>query len=226
MSTTIIGILGGMGPRATVEFEQRLLAQFQATDQDLPTIITINDGSIPDRSLFLLGLGPSPALQLATNAKKLVNLGASIMCMPCNTAHASSILDNLNAPIIDMPQASLEIAQMQHAQNVLILGTIGTKQSGVFDNRADSITCHYPKASGQRFVDRLIADVKLGKPITNARIGRLKLLIQASDCDVAILACTELSLLKDFLQDTPIIDSLDALAQTTKNHIALLEPVV
>lgn len=222
MQNLTVGILGGMGPRATVEFEQRFVAQFQAIDQDIPTIISINDGSIPDRTLFLLGKGASPVPKLLANARSLVALGATQLCLPCNTAHADKILGSMLAqehfPIIDMPAASLSQAKEQGAKNVLILGTLGTKQSRVFDNRAHNISCKYPTAKEQHLVNRLIATIKQGSPVQPLHVARLRHCINTSGCDIAILACTELSLLHDKLEGLPIIDSLDALAQETKNQ--------
>jgi aspartate racemase len=222
MQNITIGILGGMGPRATVEFEHRVLGQFTATDQDLPTIISINDGTIPDRSLFLLGSGKSPVPKLVVNAIKLAEMGAEILCLPCNTAHADAILQPLrnvlDIPILDMPHESLDIARQQGAQRVLILGTRGTKLSKVFDDRADNLQCIYPSARQQYFTQNLIADIKQGTTISKLRVEQLKRYINSSSADVALLACTELSLLKDRLQSMPVVDSLDALALATKRH--------
>ena len=107
----IIGILGGMGPRATVEFERRLVNLFAGNDQAIPPIVSINDGSIPDRTQFLLGEGADPHEKLAAAAKRLLACGATIICMPCNTAHAEPILGRLQArldlPLVHMPAGCL-----------------------------------------------------------------------------------------------------------------------
>ncbi len=213
-----IGILGGMGPRATVEFERRLIKRFEGSDQTIPQIVTINDGSIPDRTRFLLGDGADPLDQLAVNAERLLKFGATIICMPCNTAHADRILGRLQAqlalPIIDMPTACLAQAAERDCQSVLILGTDGTRFSNVFDSRAIDLYCVYPSANDQRIVNRLIRAIKCGEFISPAQVGQFQQIIDEASTDAAILACTELSLLKGRLPDSyHIIDSLDALAQ-------------
>ncbi len=213
-----IGILGGMGPRATVEFEWRLIKRFEGSDQAIPQIVTINDGSIPDRTRFLLGSGADPLNQLAINAEQLLKFGATIICMPCNTAHADRILGRLPArlalPIVDMPAACLAQAAERDCRSVLILGTDGTRFSGVFDSRAINLDCVYPGVSDQRAVNRLIQAIKCGEFISPAQVGQFQQIIDAAGADAAILACTELSLLKGRLPDScHIIDSLDALVQ-------------
>lgn len=223
-----IGILGGMGPRATVEFERRLVQLFVGNDQAIPPIVSINDGSIPDRTRFLLGEGADPHEKLAAGAKQLLAYGATIICMPCNTAHAEPILGRLQArlalPLVHMPASCLDEAAMRGYRSVLILGTEGTRLSGVFENtdNADhdvphdaphNVRCRYPRRSDQAVINRVIAIVKRGKPITTTDILRLRRIISASGTDGAILACTELSLIRDRLPKQHVIDSLDVLAR-------------
>lgn len=222
MRNITIGILGGMGPRATVEFEMRLLDRFAGSDQNIPKMITINEGAIPDRTAYLLGKGANPVLALQKNLDSLRALGADIICMPCNTAHADKILgtmlrDDSTAPIVDMPLASLIQAMQLGSKTTLILGTEGTRSSHVFDLRTSGkIGTTYPDIPGQHFVSTLIADIKKGATIPEAQIDKLQNIIRQSSADSAILACTELSLLKSKLQNSSItaIDSLDALADS------------
>lgn len=217
MNNLTIGILGGMGPRATVEFEQRLLDQLAGHDQVLPRIVSVNDGRIPDRSSFLLGNGPDPVPRLLDNAKFLMMAGANLVCLPCNTAHAGQILGQLQSlielPIVDMPAAAIYAAEQLGFSRLLILGTEGTKYSQVFDQRTTSSVCVYPSESDQQMVTNLIAKTKQGSPLLPLK-SQLAKVIKSYNTDVAILACTELSLINPSQEiDSPIIDSLDELVK-------------
>jgi len=212
-----IGILGGMGPRATVEFEQRLLGKLTGVDQQLPRIVATNDGTIPDRSDFLLGKGPDPLPRLLKSAKVLMAAGSNLICMPCNTAHADQILGRLqqltDLPIVDMPAAAVKAAKQAGYRQLLILGTEGTKVSRVFDMRAAGLRCVYPNQPDQTIINSLITQTKQGNTLEPLK-SKLAGVIRAYNSDAAILACTELSLINPCEQTArPIIDALDELVK-------------
>lgn len=219
MRPLTVGILGGMGPRATVVFQQRLFDAFRGSDQDLPRIISVNDGSIPDRTNFLNKEGSDPYQALLRSANILKNAGVDIVCMPCNTAHAPQILGrlqgNLALPIIDMPAATLATAETLLAKNLVILGTRGTRLSRVYQSRSINISCKFPNEQQQNQVDKTIELIKLGS-LDQVDIQALRNTIEQAGCDAAVLACTELSLLKPQLSTakTVIIDSMDCLVAT------------
>jgi len=84
----IIGILGGMGPLATVDLFRRIVMKTPAKkDQDHPRIIIYNNSKVPDRTAYILGRGEDPLPELIDSAKKLEQWGAGFIIMPCNTAH-------------------------------------------------------------------------------------------------------------------------------------------
>ena len=215
MSGFTIGILGGMGPRATAYFEQKLLEQFQGPDQSVPRIIVVNDGNVPDRTAFLCGGGADPVPALEKSARLLMQARPDIVCMPCNTAHAAQILGRLQErvalPFIDMPAAVLDVAAGY--ERVLILGTEGTKGSGVYNQRASAdTTIMYPNQARQAVINHLIADTK-ARGYTEANRNSLRRVIAAATADAVILACTELSMLNNDLRAAmPIIDALEVLA--------------
>ena len=84
-----VGVIGGMGPAATVHFMGRVLALNPArSDQDHVRLIVDNNGAVPDRNAAIRGEGPSPGPVLAAMARGLQAAGARVLVMPCNTAHA------------------------------------------------------------------------------------------------------------------------------------------
>ncbi len=220
MSQPIIGILGGMGPRATVVFEQRLLDALEGNDQALPTILSINDGGIPDRTAFLTANGQDPLDKLKSNADILLAAGAQLICMPCNTAHASQILARLQGqgplPIIDMPAAAIIKAEQVGSERPLILCTRGTRDARVYQNRSRQLSCQFPDETGQELVDKIIAGIKAGGEPSLIAV-ELDKLTTVNSCDSVIIACTELSLVVPFLENSskPIIDAMQALIEST-----------
>lgn len=220
MNVFTIGILGGMGPRATVEFEQRLINMLEGDDQAMPRIITINDGSIWDRTRFLNDEGDDPLEQLVPNARLLSAAGADVVCLPCNTAHAGSILARLQSlvplPVIDMPAACIATAQQQGVKKLLILGTDGTRRSGIYQSRAFGMSVLGADDDQQTIITTLIRLLKRGEFVSLELLHRVAAIVKNTQADGVVLACTELSFLRDNLQsmlgDITVIDSTDELA--------------
>src|SRR5690606_23936695 len=84
----LIGVLGGMGPLATVDFMQKLVAATPASrDQEhVPALISAIP-QIPDRTRAFQGHGASPLPAMLACARRLEAAGAGVIVMPCNTAH-------------------------------------------------------------------------------------------------------------------------------------------
>ncbi len=83
-----IGILGGMGPQATVSLFQKIIDRKQALcDQEHIPLLIDNNTAIPDRTDYILGKGINPRPEIIRSAVRLENAGADLLIMPCNTAH-------------------------------------------------------------------------------------------------------------------------------------------
>jgi aspartate racemase len=220
--TGTIGILGGMGPRATVHFEQLLLDTLSGTDQQLPTILSINDGSIPDRSSFLIGQGADPVPRLKKNIRFLEKAGASIVCMPCNTACAPAIFNRLQNDtklhIINLPDEVGLTLDTLKLQNVFILATEGTIDAGVFQRQCQirGIAYTTPNPEIQQMVSATIAAVKENKlELARLYARRIKVQVARNKCDGLILGCTELPIVKADLAPPGCValDTLEILAK-------------
>jgi aspartate racemase len=87
--TKTVGVIGGLGPYATLDFFERVLNRTRAQhEQDHLRLIIDNNTRVPDRNAFMRGDGPSPAPALAASAKGLQDVGADFIVMACNTTHA------------------------------------------------------------------------------------------------------------------------------------------
>ncbi len=119
-----LGVLGGMGPAATLEFLARLQAYTPAEkDQDHIRVIADINPRVPDRNLQGSGAGQV----LAEMAGALRGAGAEVLAMPCNTAHAHADLIQRASglPLIDMIDLGAEAAQQSGALRAGVLGTKG-----------------------------------------------------------------------------------------------------
>ena len=82
-----LGVLGGMGPAACAEFLRILARDAPAKDDSMhPKIIMLSDPDTPDRSDGIMGLGQDPEPVIRKNLFKLIDWGADLLAVPCNTA--------------------------------------------------------------------------------------------------------------------------------------------
>ncbi len=129
----LLGVLGGMGPAATLDFLQKLLKLTKAdTDQEQIPTITYNNTKIPDRNESFLNEGESPLPELVRTAKILEDSGASLIVMPCNTAHIwyDEIRDSVGVRVLNMPRVTAD--SIPEGSKVGILSTTPVKLSGLY----------------------------------------------------------------------------------------------
>lgn len=216
----VIGILGGMGPLATVELFKRIVLKTPAKkDQDHPRIIIYNNPKIPDRTAYILGKGENPLPELIDSAKKLEKWGADFIIMPCNTAHyfADEIQKAIKIPLINMVEETAEYIKTLNLKKVGLLATDGTIKGMVYHNALlkRGIEIAVPDKNGQReLMDAIYEGIKAG----NLEWGREKMLEIAKKLEKRgeglIAGCTEVSVVlrqEDF--DIPLIDPMDVIAE-------------
>jgi len=214
-----IGVLGGMGPAATVEFFRRLVEATPASiDQNHLHILIDNDPTVPDRTSALLRGGPTPAPALAGMAERLERAGAEVLAMPCNTAHAflDAIRAAVSALVIDMVA---ETADRIDATSVGLLATVGTIRSGIYDRafRDRGIRLIVPKGDDQRTVTRSIEAIKAGRALPEVERALVPVVeaLSRRGAEVAIAGCTEISLLDGGRMPIRWVDALDCLVEAT-----------
>ena len=219
----VLGILGGLGPMATVYFYELLTRHTKAScDQDHIDIIINSHATTPDRSAFITGKSDDdPLAVMVEDIRRMKTYGADLVAIPCNTAHY--FYDKLKAstdlPILNIMEETAAMLSSLGVKRAGILATDGTVYSGTYDRflSAHGIDCIRPSADGQRTVMRIIYDeIKNGKaPDVDAFLDVSAQLLDAG-CDALILGCTELSLIKKHNNLPPyFIDSLDVLAAAT-----------
>ena len=215
-----VGILGGMGPEATVLLLQRILAATPARDDadHIPLIVDQNP-QVPSRIRHLIdGTGDDPGPVLVAMAHRLQGAGAEALAMPCNTAHhyAPAIRAATTIPLIDMIGLSVARAEVLaiDTRKVGILASPAIQKIGLFDRAfaAAGLTPVYPQDP-----DALLAAIRLiksGGPGDAARdaLSKASSGLSARGAEVQMIACTEFSLIAEAVDPgARVFDTLDQL---------------
>ncbi len=216
-----LGILGGLGPAASVYFYQLITEHTEARcDQDHLDIILISKASIPDRTDYILGKsGASPLPAMAEGVKTLVQAGAQIIAIPCNTAHY--FFDEIEkispVPVLNIVKETVSLANDAGIQRLGIMATEGTLRAGAYQHACASLGMEpvLPcDESRKALMDIIYKDIKTaGTPDMNAFFAVAAELYQ-NGAEAIVLGCTELSLIRG-LESHPqfrFIDSLHVLA--------------
>lgn len=213
----ILGILGGMGPMAGVNFAEILLRLSLAKkDQGHLPFLLSNACQIPDRNAFLMGESNlSPAEALVTEALRLQNAGADRIAIPCNTAHVflSEIRKAVTVPVLDMIELTVEQVRRRGEPTVGLLATEGTCYRSLYVTalQKSGIVCLLPDRPEQQKINRLIAGIKAGRAVDADSFRSVYRSLRRAGASSVILGCTELSLLPVGRLQT--VDALRCLAE-------------
>ncbi|WP_417236914.1 amino acid racemase [Bizionia paragorgiae] len=202
-----LGIVGGVGPSATVDFMNKIIQSTPAKkDQHHIKMIVEQNPQIPDRTANLIYNQTDPTIALFSTCKKLEAAGSNAIAIPCNTAHAfvKEIQEHLNVPIVNMITTTAEyiLENFGKETNVGLLATSGTIQSQVYYN----VLTHYglqvviPDDTHQNDVmESIYGDrgVKAGYTdgLCKEQINKSVNHLIKRNAQVIILGCTELPLL-------------------------------
>lgn len=227
-----VGVVGGVGPAATVDFIHKIVRNTPAKrDQDHIKLLVEQNPQIPDRTESLIGDGPDPTISLYATCKKLESGDADIIAIPCNTAHAfvERIQPYLSIPIVNMLTVTVSYLRetFPALRSVGVLATTGTVESGV-----------YEKALASQGLQQIVPGPALQARVMDAIYGKegVKAGFTTGQCqsdiaaaidglvsqgvEVIILGCTELPLLlpqTDFVAangtSIRLVDPTDVLAR-------------
>lgn len=219
----VLGILGGLGPMATVYFYEMLIQHTKVLcDQDHIDIIINSRATTPDRTNFILNKSTeNPFDIMAADAARLVTFGADIIAIPCNTAHYfyDRLNDTIEIPILNMIEETVLFAKKRGCQNVGILATSGTIETETYQRvcKQHNLACTVPDKEGQNDIGSIIYDnIKKGQRADMQKFNRVVDALRGDGCDSIILGCTELSLIKrDEHLGRFFIDSMEVLAKNT-----------
>lgn len=220
-----IGILGGMGPLATVDLFNKIVGNTPAKkDQDHHLIVIYNNPQVPPRVHPFDKGEKSPLQELIRSTRVLESAGADFIIIPCNAAHIwlDELKKSVNVPfhsMIDNTVQHLLKHKVSGIDKALLLATETTIRARLYQNAFinSSYKIVVPQADEQRLVHRAIEEVKAGKIKTNGYINDLNQLVQkyqTKGISIVIGGCTEIPPLFPYI-DTSIkmIDPTLLLAQ-------------
>ena len=212
----MIGILGGMGTQAGLDFCNKLAIQYRGKiDQDYPLFYLYNKSNIPGRPE---SIGKTTGVlsdksknisskrkyekvlkSLVDGCKKLEKSKCKFIVIPCNTAHYwyQDLQKKIKIPIINMPKEVFNHTKKNCKKNskIGLLATEGTLKTKVYDKIFNNdYELFFPNNNLQkRCVNKAIKYVKMGKVKQASKVIQpaINFLIK-NKCKRIILGCTEL----------------------------------
>ncbi len=218
----IVGVLGGMGPLATIDFLHKVLDNTPAArDQDHVPVVVSSIPQIPDRVAAYRGEGESPLAAMVASGQRLVAAGAGLIVIPCNTAHLwfDPLQAALGLPMLHLVDTALDEAceQIGAPARLGLLATEATLDSQLYASRghADVLWVLPSPAEMRECLTPGIVAVKAGE------MGRAATLLQdlaqalaQRGAQAIVLGCTEIPLvLAAGNAPVPLIDATAALAR-------------
>jgi aspartate racemase len=218
MSGKTAGVIGGMGPEATVDFLRRLVAATPANDDaDHIHVLVDNNPQIPSRiSALIEGKGADPLPVLIRMARGLEKQGADFLVIPCNTAHyyLPAIAHAVDIPLLDMVGLSIRALA---GKRIGMLASPAVRLVGLYEARLRDagMAAIFPDVVGEANILEIIRAVKANR-VTEQHKGDYAEVARTLDMDALLIACTELSVLGAPEGVTcPVVDALDVLVEAT-----------
>lgn len=194
-----IGIIGGMGPMATIDLYRKIVEVTPAhSDNDHIRVVIDSNTSIPDRTAYIVGKGKDPVMEMVRSAITLENMGADFLIMACNTAHFyyDRIIPYVKIPIINMIEETAKEIKSRGFKTVGLLATDGIIASKIYSDMLNNygIKTIAPEEKEQKQVMNLIYK---GIKASDYSIDttNFKMVIEelyAKGAENLILGCTEL----------------------------------
>lgn len=199
MKEKCVGIIGGMGPQATIDFANKIIAHTQATvDQEHIEMLIHNDPKIPSRIDSISGQGENIAPTLIKNAQRLIEFGADFLVLPCNTAHYyyDDIKEKVSKPFLNIIDETIQHLHHSGIEKIGVIGTRPTIELGLYQNTWRALG-HQVIAHPlwiQEITEKIIAGVKANDfhPIQQDEQQLFFDYFLNTGIDALVLACTEL----------------------------------
>lgn len=235
----VLGVIGGCGVAAAIELlhliEKKLVTEHGCIDDpQQPEVLLYQATQAPNRIAYASGTSSvSFAPYFIKAAKTLKQSGATIGCIPCNTAHC--VIDEIEKksglPFINLIDETIAyiIRMYPKVCNIGILCSEGTVHSKIYEHSAEkfstSLNIIYPSNKLQQSVNAGIYAVKAGLPYHDQNksehyfIGAIENIL-SSGAELIILGCTEipLAVVKNNYLGFPVINTLSVLADACIEH--------
>lgn len=203
INKSIIGLVGGMGSYATVDFFNRMVDAFPAEKEwDRPHIIIDNFCTMPSRVKNIIEPDEYEIDVLvgclSYSVKKMIDYGADYIIFTCNTSHyyipaVMKRVPELKETLVDMVSLTIDYLVKSNVDDVAILGTEGTVYSKIYENKAKTmgINTEIPTDDDLVRVRNYIEYVKQKKTDVET-LENFVAFIDSLESKHVILGCTEL----------------------------------
>ena len=215
MYNETIGIMGGFGGFATVDFFRRLLVTFATgKERDYPRIVMDNDFTMPSRTRALLYDEDIEQItqMMAQSAENLMSIGADRIVLPCGTAHwfldgVYKLVPKAKERVVDIINVTGEKFRKERINNCYAIAAEGTLKKKLYNQKLakygvnvtsptedDWTTVRYfIEATKQNYITPAVR-----KEFTDFVLAHVGDVPKSADGKVhVILGCTELPLLVD-----------------------------
>lgn len=219
-----IGIIGGMGPLATVDLYRRIVLRTKsAKDQDHIHVIIDSNTNIPDRTKAIIANGEDPTIELIKSAIMLEQGGADFLIMPCNTAHyfIDTIKSNVQIPFVNMLEETVNYTYNKYGKGTVvgIMATDGTIKSKIYEDYYSKVGIKtvVPDKTQEKIMKFIYDVIKSGKydEGTDLLFECVEELKQMG-AQVFLLGCTELSSAQYLYKfDGPFINPMEVLTEAS-----------
>jgi aspartate racemase len=225
----LLGVLGGMGPLATVDLLKKLIEETPAArDSDHIPVLAYSVPQIPDRPAAIIAGGESPLPHMLAGIATLKNAGASLIAIACNTAHYwyDDLVREGGLPILHIADAACQdlAARGIAARRVGLIATKGTVAAGFFQQRCarHGIECLLSSVTDQ---DQLVLpaiehakrnELALAHPLALQAANNLR----ARGAEAILLGCTEIPPAMEYSRNEINAHCVDATRTLAKACVA------
>lgn len=210
-----LGVIGGMGPLATVKFYDKIVLNTEAhNDNEHIDLIVLNHSTMPDRTKCIIENKDTEFLnEIKKDLEILERIGIDVVAIPCNTSHYfyDKFKNFTNLKIINMIEETILEIKRREIKKVAVFGTLGTLNSKVYNKYAkeNGIEVKELSLEDKKTVMDIIYKIKETNNLESKDFVEI-LNRYCNDKTIGIIACTELSLL-DIPENLNTIDALDVL---------------
>lgn len=222
-----IGVLGGMGPSATVDFMDKIIRLTPATcDQEHLPVVVANLPHVPDRSRAILGVGLDPLPALLEGIDVLNKADVGVVAIPCNSSHHwyGQMAERSHCPVIHIAHACVAAVASKNQSKVAIFATKGAIASGFYQSALQERGIEYfipGDGDVQPFIDETIRLIKSGQMHAGGiALKKALTAMKSAGVNTVIMGCTEIPIASRYCDEANLllIDSTLELARATVDY--------
>lgn len=223
MSEKIVGILGGMGPEATIDLFAKIVKATGAKhDEDHLRIIIDNNPKMPSRLDAILKGGPSPVPSMVSTARNIERAGADFIVIGANTAHwfHADVQKAVKVPVLNIIEETVTWTQrcLPEVKTIGLLATTGTVKTAMYHRafKKRGIEVVAPKELEQEKVMASIMGFKYGEPVSGMQLKMVEVAesLLTAGAKGLVMGCTEVPIiLEGYHSPVTLIDPNQIIAE-------------